>query len=113
MPKEAARDAQCPHAVNVQLPRVIAERIIHPSSSNGWAEFNLLLAQLLSFETCITLGNLSCTILFVEIIKQFDHFYRLMEVPACQLLPSMYRKCALEVWLPGTEEYTEVSIPLS
>ena len=36
---DASRDTRCLRALNTQLPRVIAERAIHLSSSNGWAEF--------------------------------------------------------------------------
>ena len=36
---EALRDTRCPRAVNTQLPRVIAERVIHHVIVNGWVEF--------------------------------------------------------------------------
>ena len=36
---DASRDTRCSRALNTQLSRVIAERTIHLSSSNGWAEF--------------------------------------------------------------------------
>ncbi|XP_072014677.1 serine--tRNA ligase-like [Amphiura filiformis] len=34
---------------------------------------------------------------------------RLLEIPSSQLLPSMYRKCTLEIWLPKTAEYVEAA----
>ena len=36
---DAWRDERCTHALNTQLPRVIAERVIHLSSYNWWLEF--------------------------------------------------------------------------
>ena len=36
---DASRDSRCSRTLNTRLSRVIAERAIHLSSSNGWAEF--------------------------------------------------------------------------
>ncbi|XP_038046331.1 serine--tRNA ligase, chloroplastic/mitochondrial-like [Patiria miniata] len=35
--------------------------------------------------------------------------YRIVEVPSAHLLPSMYRKCAIEVWIPDAGTFSEVT----
>ncbi|XP_022089117.1 serine--tRNA ligase, mitochondrial-like isoform X2 [Acanthaster planci] len=34
---------------------------------------------------------------------------RIVEVPSARLLPSMYRKCAIEVWIPDAGKFVEVA----
>ena len=36
---DASRDTRCSHVLNTQVPKVIAERVIHILSNNGWMDF--------------------------------------------------------------------------